>query len=157
MTVLAAAFGNRRVRGDRVNSGRLRVAAAVVAAVAVLGGAGASPGAGDLWVRQSPLPTGFSLEGIDMISTTEAWAVGDVGTILHTTNGGASWQKQISGTQQRLDAVRFKDPLHGWALGTSLALYTVDGGVTWTPGTGIVDRPLSVDCSTMTTCFVGYG
>jgi photosystem II stability/assembly factor-like uncharacterized protein len=140
-----------------LKGGQLRVVVAVAAAVAVLGGADASPGAGEPWARQSPLPTGFWLAGVDMISTTEAWAVGDVGTILHTTDGGASWQKQASGTQQRLDAVRFKDPLHGWALGTSLALYTVDGGVTWASGTGIVDRPLSVDCSTVTTCFVGYG
>jgi photosystem II stability/assembly factor-like uncharacterized protein len=39
-----------------------------------------------------------------MISTAEAWAVGAVGTILHTTDGGASWQRQASGTQERLDA-----------------------------------------------------
>ena len=49
----------------------------------------------------SPLPTGFSLEAIDMISTTEAWAVGQVGTILHTTDGGASSAEEASGTQER--------------------------------------------------------
>lgn len=159
MSRLAAFFvpARRKRRSGRVNGGQLRVVAAVAAAVAVLGGADASPGAGEPWARQSPLPTGFSLDGVDMISTTEAWAVGAVGTILRTTDGGASWQKQASGTQERLDAVRFKDPLHGWAVGTDLALYTVDGGVTWTPGTGIVGSPVSVDCSTVTTCFVGYG
>jgi photosystem II stability/assembly factor-like uncharacterized protein len=159
MRRLAAGINRRRsaVRGRRVKGKQLRVVAAVAAAVAVLGGADASPGAGEPWARQSPLPTGFSLEAVDMVSTTEAWAVGDVGTILHTTDGGASWQKEASGTQERLDAVRFKDALHGWAVGTNLALFTVDGGVTWAPGTGIVGSPVSVDCSTVTTCFVGYG
>lgn len=167
MSTIAAVFARRRSRiarrrwygprRTRMRVNPFRVAAAVAAAVAVLGGAAASPGAAEPWARQSPLPTGFSLEAIDMISTTEAWAVGEVGTILHTTDGGASWQKQVSGTQVRLDAVQFEDTLHGLAVGTNLALYTVDGGVTWTPGTGVVGTPVSVDCSTVTTCFVGYG
>jgi len=85
------------------------------------------------WVKQAPLPTSYNLEGVDMVSATEAWAVGAVGTILHTTDGGATWTAQASGTTQDLWAVRFLDALHGWAVGTVM-LWTADGGATWHQG-----------------------
>ena len=129
----------------------------IVATLAALIAGGAAPAAGEAWVKQSSRPTGFTLQGVDMVSPTEAWAAGAVGTILHTTDGGATWTKQRSGTQETLEAVRFKDALHGWAVGTNLALYTTDGGTTWAAGTGIVGNPVSVDCASLTTCFVGYG
>ena len=134
-----------------------RVLVALLAAVLTLVGGASAPAADSQWTKQSPMPTGFALQDVDMVSPNEAWAVGDVGTILHTTDGGVSWGRQASGTQVDLTAVRFKDTLHGWALGTNLALYTTDAGTTWNPGTGIVGRPVSVDCPSLTTCFAGYG
>src|SRR5215204_3558104 len=130
--------------------------ALLVAFLALAVGAGA-PAADAPWTKQSPLPTGFPLFDVDMISVSEAWAVGEVGTILHTTDGGVSWTRQASGTETRLAAVRFKDALRGWAVGGGLALLTSDGGTTWKASSGIVGDPVSIDCSSLTTCFAGYG
>ncbi|HEY5499613.1 MAG TPA: YCF48-related protein [Bacteroidales bacterium] len=46
------------------------------------------------WFWQNPLPQGNSLYGVEFISSTEGWAVGANGTILKTSDGGASWQIQ---------------------------------------------------------------
>jgi photosystem II stability/assembly factor-like uncharacterized protein len=86
------------------------------------------------WQLQSPLPTGQVLHGVDLVSPSEAWAVGEAGLILHTTDGSVSWAAQNSATNQQLNAVRFLDSQHGWAAGGVL-LYTTDGGQTWVAGT----------------------
>jgi len=90
--------------------------------------ASAAPGA--TWVKQAPLPTPNDLASVDMISACEGWAVGQVGTILHTADGGATWIHQASGTSEPLNAVRFLDPSHGWAVG-NVMLWTDDGGDSW--------------------------
>ena len=70
-----------------------------------------------------------------------AWAVGDRGVIMATTDGGAHWVKQKSGTTRILSGVAFADAKHGWAVGgmnngetdtrTQLVLSTSDGGTHW--------------------------
>jgi hypothetical protein len=57
--------------------------------------------------------------------------VGDSGTILATTNGGATWSARNSGTTERFSAVAFPDATHGWAVGGGTILATTDGGATW--------------------------
>jgi len=74
----------------------------------------------------------------------EGWAVGAYRTILHTANGGATWQLQHGGNRKVLDeesyfAVAFVDPQHGWVTGLAGEIvYTSDGGRTWQqyPGGG---------------------
>ena len=46
------------------------------------------------------------------------WAVGQKGTILQTTDEGASWKAQTSGTTEFLLAVEFLDANNGWVVGT---------------------------------------
>lgn len=61
------------------------------------------------------------------------YAVGDGGVIFATTDGGATWTRQVSGTTSELVTVSFTDHLHGHvggANGTLLA--TTDGGRIWT-------------------------
>ncbi|HKP53866.1 MAG TPA: YCF48-related protein [Chloroflexia bacterium] len=89
------------------------------------------------WERQSPMPTGEGLNSIDMVSSTEGWAVGEGGVILHTTDGAVTWSQQNSGTNQQLNAVRFKDASRGLAVGNVL-LYTTDGGQSWLQGSTTV-------------------
>ena len=48
---------------------------------------------------------------------THGWAVGSSGTIVATSDGGAHWQVQTSGTDADLSAVAFPDATHGWAVG----------------------------------------
>src|SRR6266508_6153902 len=91
-----------------------------------------APAAGT-WVKQAPQPTWYDLHGVDMVSASEGWAVGDWGTILHTTTGGVSWNQQATGTTEPLYAVRFLDASHGWAVG-NIMFRTDDGGQTWQRG-----------------------
>lgn len=56
------------------------------------------------------------------------------GVIIATSNGGATWVKQRSGTSENLNAVTFTDATHGWAVGESgTILATTNGGATPAP------------------------
>jgi hypothetical protein len=58
--------------------------------------------------------------------------VGSSGRILATSDGGASWTTQTSGTGAWLLGVAFADVDHGWAVGVSGTIVaTSDGGATW--------------------------
>lgn len=62
----------------------------------------------------------------------KAWAVGEVGAVLVTGDGGATWQRRPFNLPARGVDVAFSDPLNGWLVtngGTALA--TSDGGSTW--------------------------
>ena len=48
---------------------------------------------GVTWVKQNSGTT-VDLYGVSFVDSTTGWAVGDAGTILHTTNAGYSWVKQ---------------------------------------------------------------
>ncbi len=111
--------------------------ALLLAVMLVASGAALSQNTGS-WTRQSPLPTGTSLQSVDMVSDNEAWAVGYGGVVIHTNDGGATWQTQNSGTTEPLYIVRFVDSLHGWAGSNNTVLYTSDGGATWRQGAGIL-------------------
>ena len=73
--------------------------------------------------------------------TRYAWAVGIAGTIEATTDGGAHWVKQTSGTSRIITGIAFADTLHGWAVAyrdtayrlppRELVLSTTDGGARW--------------------------
>src|SRR5262245_57027688 len=93
--------------GFRMGAALLALAMLVGApgAAVAASAAGAAPTAN--WTKQAPLPTWYDLEGVDMVSATEGWAVGAQGTILHTTDGAATWSPQTSGTTEPLNAVRF--------------------------------------------------
>src|SRR5207245_10039190 len=76
--------------------------------------------------------TTVTLYGVVFPSPTAGWVVGGAGTILATTNGGASWEPQKSGSQETLYDVGFPTPKVGWAVGSNGAiLKTTDGGAKW--------------------------
>ena len=90
------------------------------------------------WKKAEPLPTPWGLFDVDMVSATEGWAVshpitGDHAYILHTINGGKTWQRQ-GGLFSQLSGISFADALHGVAVGNEYR-FTVDGGTTWQPVT----------------------
>lgn len=63
-----------------------------------------------------------------------AWACGDHGTILYTSNGGQTWQEQASGTTADLHSLAFIEITLGpvMAVGDSgVILMTLDSGTTW--------------------------
>jgi hypothetical protein len=68
---------------------------------------------------------------VDFIDANNGWAVGNMGAIVHTTNGGATWTTQNSGTEHALLSVAFLDANTGWAAGAGTIVHTTDGGATW--------------------------
>src|SRR5213594_2523492 len=130
---------------------------ALVASLAVLATAafGATTGT---WTKQSPAPTTATLNSVEMVSTSEAWAGGESGTIIHTTDGGATWTTQTTpvGTEP-IYGIDFVDALHGWAGSTNTVLYTVDGGTTWKKGSGPVGSIRNVGFADALTGFAVTG
>lgn len=60
------------------------------------------------------------------------WAVGRWGSVLHTSDGGRTWEKQESGVNTTLSSVCFVDEKNGWAVGDQgTILRTTDGGKIW--------------------------
>ncbi|MBK6506415.1 MAG: hypothetical protein IPG02_12305 [Ignavibacteria bacterium] len=43
------------------------------------------------WFWQQPLPAGNSLKDVKFVNHQTGYAVGDVGTIVKSTNGGSNW------------------------------------------------------------------
>jgi len=61
-----------------------------------------------------------------------AWGVGRNGAIFVTSDAGAHWSTQASGTDQDLTGVYFVNTQIGWVVGKrGTVLATVDGGQTW--------------------------
>jgi photosystem II stability/assembly factor-like uncharacterized protein len=62
----------------------------------------------------------------------KAWAVGDTGKVVATTDGGVTWVPQVSNTTQNLISMSFADTLHGIVGGAgNLLLVTRTGGTVW--------------------------
>ncbi|MEJ2103519.1 MAG: YCF48-related protein, partial [Ignavibacteriaceae bacterium] len=62
------------------------------------------------------------------------WAVGNFGAIVHTTDGGESWNLQTSGTNKDLNCVCFTSTATGWICGSQgTILKSTDGGNSWSP------------------------
>jgi len=82
---------------------------------------------------QRTAPGAVTLHAVTAPDENKAYAVGDTGTILATTDGGANWSAQTSGTTQSLRGITFVDPNNGWAVGYGgTVLTTSNGGGTWT-------------------------
>jgi len=82
------------------------------------------------------VPVDVALTSVSFIDARQGWAAGHWGVILHTTDGGETWQVQRSDAAQDrpLFAVHFFDEKQGVAVGLwSLVLRTEDGGAHWQP------------------------
>ena len=89
----------------------------------------------------APRPDDAPLHAVQFVDAVEGWAVGDEGAILHTIDGGKSWERQRSGTAASLRRVQMLSPYVGWSVGRvespysaaaqGVVLGTTDGGGTW--------------------------
>ena len=78
--------------------------------------------------------TSHDLQAVTCTDKNRAWAVGIMGTILHTANGGETWELQSSGTDWHLYDVTFINTNEGWTVGEhGTILHTEDGGASWYP------------------------
>ncbi|RLU02267.1 MAG: hypothetical protein D9N11_10110 [Ketobacter sp.] len=109
---------------------------------------------GDSW-EQAKVPVQYLLTAVDFVSEQKGWAVGHEGVILHSADGGSSWQLQYANPHRvRSDEemnqltdeqftklpqegsplldVWFRDDKVGFVVGAyGMFLGTEDGGKTW--------------------------
>jgi len=90
------------------------------------------------WEWQNPLPQGNSLLDIQVFDSENAIAIGRMGTVIKTTNGGENWTVQnLVQEWSKFESVHFPDEYNGWIVGYAstyhpLIFKTFDGGLTWT-------------------------
>jgi photosystem II stability/assembly factor-like uncharacterized protein len=87
---------------------------------------------GTSWVSQIS-GTSLTLRSVSAVSATVAWAVGNGGEIRKTTDGGATWVFQPSGSYgMNLYSVSAVNANVAWVVGEyGLILKTVNGGADW--------------------------
>jgi photosystem II stability/assembly factor-like uncharacterized protein len=96
---------------------------------------------GRTWTQVADVPTRSTLTGVTAVGD-KVWAVGHDGVIVHSPDGGRTWQRQrVAPFDELSDAlhngaplldVKFLDENRGFAVGAfALMLRTDDGGATW--------------------------
>ncbi len=104
------------------------------AAALILAGASIAPMQAAAATGRTAANTGTTqtLRAITFADADRGWAVGDLGTIIATYDGGRTWNAQSSGTTADLHAISFADASTGWAVGArATILSTHDGGASW--------------------------
>lgn len=88
---------------------------------------------GVTWLEQSEPRK--SQRDIAFADANVGWSVGDEGVVVHTTNGGASWEEESHGlTRSSLNAVAIADRAHLWACGVKgTVLHRTDEAAAVTP------------------------
>lgn len=83
------------------------------------------------WVQQTVTGTG-KLYDVAFGTATNGIAVGELGQIRYTKDGGTTWTSATSGVTGDIAAVDLDSSGRGWAVGASgKVIKTADGGVTW--------------------------
>jgi len=84
------------------------------------------------WSNNQAITTA-NLNDVSFPDVGNGWVVGDNGGIFHSTDTGATWIAQTSGTPNNLNGVYFTDTNTGWAVGDNgTILFTSNGGSSWT-------------------------
>ena len=93
------------------------------------------------WNFMSPKPMGFTIYDASYVDANNGWAVGEVGSIAKTTNGGISWTYKslpiytgngLTNFRPTLNQVQFVSTSVGYAVGSNATIIkTTDGGTTW--------------------------
>ena len=101
-----------------------------------------------------------TLRDVTFVDADRGWAVGDLGVILKTDDGGLTWSPQQSDTLGHLDSVAMFNSKRGLVvggayephtrIGRGIVLWTADGGDSWQPTESIGLPPL-------TTLLIGPG
>lgn len=98
---------------------------------------------GATW-RQARVPVSVTLTAVAFADARNGWACGHGAVILHTADGGLTWNKQFDGNASPRTAgddgiadkplldIHFEDTQNGFAVGAyGLAFATTDGGRHW--------------------------
>jgi photosystem II stability/assembly factor-like uncharacterized protein len=94
----------------------------------------------DGWIEQNS-PSSISLSAVYAIDSLNVWAAGQEGLIIHTKDGGVTWDSIPSGTERSLYTVEFINADTGFVGGREdesspplenyLIQRTTDGGLNW--------------------------
>ena len=83
-------------------------------------------------------PVQDNLVSVSFTDSLNGWAVSDSGTVIHTINGGLTWEIQHSFDKFLPGKIFFQDKQTGWLAGvdssandTASIMKTADGGDTW--------------------------
>ena len=94
-----------------------------------------SASAQDGWIDRTPPEALPGLYGVYALNDQNIWAVGEAGTIIHSTDGGATWSIIPFGTSLNFNNVEFINPDTGWVTvgssSDSSIFRTTDGGLNW--------------------------
>ena len=110
------------------------------------------------WVWQNPLPQGDTLNAISCPSASTCFAVGDLGTILVTTNGGTDWAGQLSPTNETLRGISCPSTTTCYVVGDAGTILKTDGaGWFGQPQPSGLVELTGISCPSATTCYaVGH-
>jgi photosystem II stability/assembly factor-like uncharacterized protein len=79
------------------------------------------------------------LTDVCFVDENNGWISGWTGTILHTTDGGQTWNPQDAPPTNAYFSLYFTDAMNGWAVGyNGKIVHTTDGGQTWVDQTAPV-------------------
>jgi photosystem II stability/assembly factor-like uncharacterized protein len=105
---------------------------------------------GNTWRKLYQLNGRIELFSTHFINKNEGWAAGlevpesfasqvrnpsapkSYGILLHTKDGGKTWDRAAMPTDRLFQRVAFSDSKRGWLLGVDRLYRTADGGLTWT-------------------------
>ena len=95
---------------------------------------------GNTWSIQLNQSYKKPLINISFTSSSNGYAAGEWGGIIHTSNGGNSWLAKTPISSYALYGIHFVDSMNGWVSGEYLGVphvssihKTTDGGNTWQP------------------------
>lgn len=109
--------------------GALACAAALLCVIPAVAPASVQVGSSG-WQWGNPLPQGNTLRSMSFTGAT-GYAAGDFGTLLRTSDGGATWSGLLSGTFTNLTDVQAIDPDSLFAAGGCVARRSDDAGATF--------------------------
>jgi photosystem II stability/assembly factor-like uncharacterized protein len=103
------------------------------------------------WEYMYPSPQGNTLRSVKMLDSLIYVAVGDVGTIMKTTDNGANWNISFHtlGYTGNLNSISFSDKAHGVCVGQKgYIFFTGDSGNSWSKAVPSTSHHLNAVCFT---------
>lgn len=100
------------------------------------------------WHAQTS-PIQDDLVSVSFSDSLNGWAVSDSGTVIHTIDGGLTWEIQQTLDRFEPGKIFFQDKLTGWMAGvnssandTVAIMKTADGGATWDTSYFLLDAKI---------------
>lgn len=120
------------MKAESIGSSRAARACAWVLAVACAACAFAAAVAAQAgWTPERRGAAGKDLNAVYFAGEKRGWVAGDGGLVLRTEDGGKTWARQTTGTDESASDIYFRDKEEGYLLAGNKILLTEDGGAKW--------------------------